>query len=564
MAMRPTGDAREQELARQLAALRADYARQLPERIVQLEQAWREGEPGSGEAFRPMARLAHGLAGSGGTFGFVHLSTASRELEQTLNLLADRGTAATPEEAAMVGMLVARVGEAALESPVPVAPASPKGGAPRGRAPAKPDETRRVYLIEDDVQLAQELASQLGHFGYAATVFHTVAEARSALREQLPDALIMDIGFPEGEKAGIEAMVECRRSGLTLPPLVFITSHRDFATRLDAVRAGGRAFFTKPVEVGTLADKLDELTSQAEPDPFRVLIVEDSPLLAAVYSHTLEQAGMLTRQVTDPLRVMEMLEDFSPELILMDMYMPGASGDEVARVLRQQESHVGVPIVFLSGETDKGKQLAAMGLGADEFLVKPIRPDHLVSSVAARIERYRTLRSFMIRDSLTGLLNHTKMEEQLDIEVERARRQGRPLSFAMIDLDHFKRVNDTYGHPTGDKVLKSLSRLLQQRLRKVDVIGRYGGEEFAVVLTDTGGEDAVRVLDGIRRDLAAIRQHGENSEFSVTFSCGVASFPDHGTPQDIGSAADKALYRAKQTGRNRVVLARAAAVPGGV
>jgi diguanylate cyclase (GGDEF)-like protein len=252
---------------------------------------------------------------------------------------------------------------------------------------------------------------------------------------------------------------------------------------------------------------------------------------------------------------MEPLEEFSPELILMDINMPGASGEEVAQVLRQQEIHVSVPIVFLSGETDKSRQLAAMGHGGDDFLVKPIQPEHLVSAVTSRIERYRALRNFMIRDSLTGLLNHTKIKEQLEIEIDRARRQQRPLSFAMIDLDHFKSVNDTYGHPTGDKVLKSLSRLLQQRLRKVDVIGRYGGEEFAVIFPDTSGPDAVRVLDGIRKDLVQIRQHGEKAEFSVTFSCGVASYPDFATPEAINNAADKALYRAKHDGRNRVVLA---------
>ncbi len=255
------------------------------------------------------------------------------------------------------------------------------------------------------------------------------------------------------------------------------------------------------------------------------------------------------------MRVMEVLDEFSAELILMDINMPGASGEEVAQVLRQQEVHVSVPIVFLSGETDKNRQLAAMSHGGDDFLVKPIRPEHLVAAVSSRVERYRVLRNFMVRDSLTGLLNHTKTKEQLNVEVERAKRQNRPLTFAMIDLDHFKKVNDTYGHPTGDKVLKSLARLLQQRLRKVDVIGRYGGEEFAVILADTSGPDAARIMNSIREDLSQIIQHGEEAEFTVTFSCGLASFPEFSTPEAINSAADEALYQAKRNGRNRVMIA---------
>jgi diguanylate cyclase (GGDEF)-like protein len=414
---------------------------------------------------------------------------------------------------------------------------------------------RLVYLAEDDPELCRLLALQLGHFGYQVRTFPSTESVCEALRDCLPAAVIMDISFPGGERAGTEAMLSLRRQGVVLPPLLFLSSRRDFNARLDAVRAGGEAYFTKPVEIGDLVDRLDVLTVSTKPEPYRVMIVEDTSLLAAVYAYILEQAGMMTCQVTNPMEVMDRLADFSPELILMDMYMPGASGEEVAKVLRQQESLVGVPIVFLSGETDLGRQLAAIGHGADDFLVKPIRPEHLLLSVTSRIERYRVLRSFMVRDSLTGLLNHTKIKEQLEVEIERAKRQQRPLSFAMIDLDHFKRVNDTYGHPTGDKVLKGLARLLLQRLRKVDVIGRYGGEEFAVILTDTPATDAVRVLDDIRKDLAQIRQQSEDGEFSVTFSCGVAAYPDFATAEAISNAADKALYRAKHGGRNRTVLA---------
>jgi diguanylate cyclase (GGDEF)-like protein len=264
---------------------------------------------------------------------------------------------------------------------------------------------------------------------------------------------------------------------------------------------------------------------------------------------------METAVVTNPMDILESLSEFRPELILMDVYMPGCSGMEVAKIIRQKDAFVSTPIVFLSAETDIEKQLAAMSLGGDDFLTKPILPWHLVSAVTARIERHRILRSFMIRDSLTGLLNHTKTKEQLDIEVAHAERRHSDLSFAMIDLDHFKSVNDTYGHVTGDKVLKSLSRLLRQRLRKTDIVGRYGGEEFGLVLVDMNGDTAVRILDEIREDFAKIRHYSREADFSVTFSCGVAAFPRYRTRSRLNEAADKALYEAKRRGRNRVVLA---------
>jgi diguanylate cyclase (GGDEF)-like protein len=264
---------------------------------------------------------------------------------------------------------------------------------------------------------------------------------------------------------------------------------------------------------------------------------------------------MVTHVVNEPLEVMAPLVDFRPDLILMDVYMPGCDGMDLAAVIRQQEDYVGIPIVFLSTETNPDMHQEALRMGGDDFLTKPIPPDRLIVSITSRVQRSRALRSLMVRDSLTGLLNHTAVKERLSAEIARARRGGEHLALAVIDIDHFKSVNDTYGHPTGDRVLKSLSRLLQQRLRKSDIIGRYGGEEFVVILGGTDGASAVGVLDEIRAHLAHIRQQAEGAEFSVTFSCGIADFPTYADATDLTQAADKALYEAKRAGRNRVILA---------
>ena len=241
---------------------------------------------------------------------------------------------------------------------------------------------------------------------------------------------------------------------------------------------------------------------------------------------------MTTAVVTDPEQTLESLIEFRPELILMDVYMPGCSGMELANVIRQDETYIDIPIVYLSSETDVGRQLAAMGRGGDDFLTKPIQSDHLISSVTSRAERYRILRRFMIRDSLTGLLNHSRTKEQLDIEVARAQRNQSSLAFAIIDIDLFKSVNDTYGHYTGDQVIKNLSRLLQQRLRKTDTIGRYGGEEFGVILSDMDAAAAMKVLDAVRLDFSRISQQAREATFSVTFSCGIAAFPHYKTASE--------------------------------
>ncbi len=161
----------------------------------------------------------------------------------------------------------------------------------------------------------------------------------------------------------------------------------------------------------------------------------------------------------------------------------------------------------------------------------------------------------MVRDSLTGLLKHTILKERLDVELARAQRQSAQLTFAMIDIDHFKSVNDTHGHATGDRVIKSLARLLQQRLRKSDVIGRYGGEEFALILPDTNGAAALKVLDELRTGFSAHPPAVERGRVHVSFSCGIAEYPRYATASSLIDAADRALYEAKHAGRNLVLLA---------
>jgi diguanylate cyclase (GGDEF)-like protein len=160
-----------------------------------------------------------------------------------------------------------------------------------------------------------------------------------------------------------------------------------------------------------------------------------------------------------------------------------------------------------------------------------------------------------VRDGLTGLLNHTRFKEQINIEITRARRLQQPLSLAMIDIDHFKHVNDTYGHPAGDRVLRLLSRFLERRLRCTDVCGRFGGEEFGVLLTGADAEQAAKVMDALREDFSQLEQTAEQQAFHVTFSCGIADLTAATDATQIIRQADRALYRAKHGGRNQVRIA---------
>ena len=540
-----------------LSALKAAYAAELPQKLRQVEalMARLEAGHGSRKSVEELNFLVHSIAGAAGTFGMQDVTTAARAIESWLQAVGALQGKPSAVQCTQIDELTASL-RRAVASAVPedtmASTEATAAGEPKASAAV---EERVVLLVDDDQRLAELIALDLGRFGYRSHILSSADRLQDAVRELSPFAIIMDVIFPEDPTGGPKAVAQLVKALDRPPPTIFISGDSDIATRLQAVRAGGKAFLVKPVDASALVDKLDELLrDRSSMDPYRVLIVENSTSLGEQYAAILRGAGMMPRAVSNLAQLNDVLEEFRPELILMDMYMSECNGVELAQVIRQHSGHVSVPIVFLSKETDLDRQLAALDFGG-EFLIKPIQPAQLISAVGARVERHRLILSFMTRDGLTGLLNHTRTKEELDREVARAARTNRPVGFAMIDIDQFKRVNDAYGHAAGDGVIKRLTQLLRQRLRKTDLIGRYGGEEFAVVFPDTDARSAAEVIDRIREDLAHLLYRAGAEKFTVTFSAGVADYPSFPNPIALGQAADKALYDAKHQGRNRVCVA---------
>jgi len=417
-----------------------------------------------------------------------------------------------------------------------------------------PPLRKPVYLVLRDPERSERLARQLEFFGFTAQPLDSAAAFRQAMHQRHPAAIVMEVDFA-GPGGGLRLAEEAQQ-GLEhkLPVLFFSESEADTLTRLAAVRAGGQDFFSGSLDASALLERLEDLTQLSQHDPYKVLIVDDSRAQATFTERALNSAGIVTRSLTDPIRAMAELGEFQPDLIILDMYMPECLGTELAKVIRHNERYVSMPIIYLSAEDDLDKQLDAMGEGGDDFLTKPIKPRHLIATVRNRAARARNLKARMVRDSLTGLYNHTHILQLLEDARLRARRDRQPLSFAMLDIDHFKQVNDNYGHPMGDRVIKSLALFLKQRLRKTDYIGRYGGEEFAVIMPDTDGPTAAMVINRIRERFAEIRYPAQPQDLVCAFSCGVAQLQNDQEAKALTSQADEALYRAKHAGRNRVVV----------
>jgi diguanylate cyclase (GGDEF)-like protein len=326
----------------------------------------------------------------------------------------------------------------------------------------------------------------------------------------------------------------------------------DFEPLQQALRGGCDSCLLEGTPSHAIVEHIMELSERHDQEAFRVLIVEDSKTASHLIRRTLEENQIVSEVVNDPREALIALRQFNPDLILMDMYMPNCTGVEVARIIRQHGEFLSTPIVYLSGETNVALQVDAMRLGGDHFLTKPFNPVFLNAIVKSKIERYRALRRTMYNDSLTGLLNHSSGKNTLDMLLSSVEFEGGFLSVVMMDIDHFKQVNDNYGHPVGDQVIRSLSWLLKQRLRKQDVLCRYGGEEFLVGLPHTDAEQAFALIERIREDFAQIRHPFRDSYFLSTLSAGIATYPLYQSSDALIKAADEALYLAKRSGRNRI------------
>jgi diguanylate cyclase (GGDEF)-like protein len=554
--------------------LRLAFLEQLPARLDEartLLAVLSGAEPDLAALVR-LELFFHTIKGSSGSFGLTAIGDLARQADDALKGALAGGGEVTSE---LVGTLTQMLGR--LESlireggevpdrvcfdlPPAVVPdcrdivQTPLTVPGRAAVPVSHRRDKRIYLCDDDRDLAHHLCAQLACFGYTVTALTSLAELRAAVTEHPPAAVIMDVTFPEGEHAGPETIAALGTVAGQAIPSMYISARDDFQARLQAVKAGGSAYCTKPVKTTEIVEFLDALINREAPTPFHILVVDDEPSTAQLYALMLEEAGMATAVATRPAEVIDLLKEFNADLVLMDMYMPGCSGPELARVLRQMSGYISLPIIFLSSETDRERQYKAMEVGADGFLTKPVQPSRLVTEVTLRAERMRTLHTLMVRDGLTGLFNHNAIMQFLEVGVASARRDSHPLCFAMIDVDHFKWVNDTYGHPAGDQVLMALSRGLRLRLRESDVVGRYGGEEFAVVLPGADEQDARRILDQLRTAFAEVLFYAGEATFNCTFSAGLAVFPRFTSSDALVEAADLALYQAKRGGRDRVEIA---------
>lgn len=542
------------ELQQHIKALSAKFAERLRHELPALNnmaQGLRNTEdPATQQRLVNEIRdLLHKLAGSAGTFGFGTLGQQARLLEQqAVQWLASLLKQHSELHAFVDNLEHMAQQDFALElntqSPEQVLAVSN----------ATLDE-RRIYILEHDAELGESLCQTLNNFGYITTHFSCISALKAAIAHQAPDALIVDSSAEENATCGIEYAASLQSERKELLPLLVIAHSDDFDMHLRAVRAGAMGFFCKPLNISQLENRLERCFAQQHGEPYRVLIVDDDHELATRYSLVLRGANMQVEIINEPAMIFAHMRDFNPEVVLLDVNMPTCRGPELAQIIRFNDEWLRIPIIYLSAETDIVRQMSALLKAGDDFVTKPISDNALIATVFARAQRARLLSNALSKDSLTGLLKHADIKEQLVIELERTQRKASSASVVMLDIDHFKKVNDSYGHGAGDNVIRSLANLLRQRLRRVDCLGRYGGEEFLAVLPDCNAEQAMHILNGIRQRFSELCFVSGDDEFAVTFSAGIAMARPDEHARELLERADRALYAAKHNGRNQVQLA---------
>ncbi|MDB4939297.1 MAG: domain/GGDEF domain protein [Labilithrix sp.] len=313
----------------------------------------------------------------------------------------------------------------------------------------------------------------------------------------------------------------------------------------------------------------DSLISIAPVAPGEILVVDDEEATRKAVIHHMGALAMRVAQAESGARAVEVATEKAATLdcILLDLAMPGSDSWDVLRQLRADAETSAIPVLLLTdGPPSEADMLAMIEQGAMDHLTKPLSGTLLCAKVRAVCERSRTQRELKNKlrfaldnaahDALTGLFNRRYFDRRLREEVAHAKRHKRPFSIVLLDLDHFKLVNDTYGHEDGDRVLRHLAEIAQAQLREDDVACRYGGEEFVLLLRGTTGMAARVVANRLRTNLASqpIALGPKNEMRHITFSAGVAAADERNAynAEEIVSRADAALYRAKRAGRNRV------------
>ncbi len=452
----------------------------------------------------------------------------------------------------------------------------------------------RVLVVDDILVNVKLLEAKLTKEYFDVLTASGGQEALDIALKDAPDLILLDVMMPEMD--GFEVCSRIKADQRTMHiPVVMVTALSEQSDRVRGLQAGADDFLTKPVNDVALFARVrslvrlkmmtDELRMREQtsnnfgvieaidPDKLtgfgQVLVVEEDEATANVIESYLSTENIVTLVNTE-LDAVKAARKGNLDLCIISMSVERFDPLRLCSQLRSFEETRQTPMLVLMEDTslEQERLVKAMELGVNDYVVRPIDENELIARCRTQIRRkhyedrlrdnYHASMALAVTDSLTGLYNRRYMEAHLDhLLVESRARGGRPVSFLMIDIDHFKVVNDTYGHAVGDDILREFAERLRRGIRGIDLAARYGGEEFVVVMPDTTIEEAHRVAERLRKDISAnpFRVEEPTGELSVTVSIGATQTVDSNeNAVQLVKRADVALFEGKRSGRDQVVV----------
>ena len=448
----------------------------------------------------------------------------------------------------------------------------------------------KILVVDDEPLNVKLIAAMMPPDQYETVRAYSGEEALKLVSDRSPDLIFLDIMMPGLNGFELTRILKSDPKNRDIP-IVLVTAFGGDENRIKGLEAGADEFINKPVNKTELlarlksllrlkqyqeqiktrtcsinsfaAPKKDKDFSDNELNLPSILIAEDNDLDAKIIQKFLQGEPYQIKLAKDGDEAISRAQQEKIDVILLDLLLPRKNGFEVCRTLKKMEHTRNIQIIATTGLSDLDSKLKGIELGVDDYLVKPVNMHVLRTRVSSLVKkkayldklcaRYERALYSAITDKLTGLYSRGYFDHFLDLEIKRSSRQNTLLVLLLIDIDNFKQINDTFGHLSGDRILRQLGELLKTNIREIDMVARYGGEEFAVVMSNTDLTEAKQVAERIRQSIQAYSF--KPLKIFVTVSIGIAMYPsDANSLDELIEKSDSSLYQAKRDGKNRVIV----------
>ncbi|EGW53627.1 response regulator [Candidatus Endoriftia persephone] len=521
----------------------------LPERLAAIDKSWQALDA----HWDPIlcARLYHqiqDLTGASGRFGLLEISQEVFSLETELGQFVDSGLRPNETELAELDQQMAR-----LQQALSTVCARHFNLA----IPSQPTD-EAIYYLRHTEEIAPGLVAALEAKKCIVLTYSRADDLLAEMEKRVPQLLLIDTVHLPALKSITDAFEQLKKQQKPVPKLLFLSRAKELELRLQAMRAGAEGYFVPPYDISELADRIHTMTEPDEGPSYRVLIVEDDPAQADFASAVLRKSGIDSLIVTEPLKILEALDQYRPDLILMDLYMPDADGIELTSIIREQPQFIGTPIVFLSGEQNTEKQLDALSVGGDDFIAKPIRPRFLITTVINRIQRSRMLQQTQkpvnSRDPLTGLSTRRHFYEHLDSLLLKSDPSSAGLGVIYLELDIRRRGGGSANGQDADDLLRQIGSMVSGSIEPQDIAARYDERTIVVLAQRPHINNLNALAEQIRKQIASHRFVIGGREHRIIPNVGLCQLDDSlFTASEMLSRSANAASSARATGINQVV-----------